>query len=92
MIVRFNKTIGEALAKVTSYKYKEREAKLLIETIIETYYEKNELFQKALLKRFFKIEDVLIKQQEKALENIQEVQKIQKEYHNKKIKHNKLKI
>src|ERR1041384_3460121 len=93
MIERFNRTIGEALAKITSYKYKEwdeilpsvllayrtmkhgttkftpfsliygRDAKLPIETIIETYYDENESFQEALLKRSFEIEDVLLKQQ-----------------------------
>ena len=44
------------------------------------------------MKRFFEIEDVLLKQQEEILENIQEAQKVQKEYHNKNIIHNKLKI
>ncbi|CAG8756720.1 15267_t:CDS:2, partial [Dentiscutata erythropus] len=58
----------------------------------KTYYKKNETFQEALLKRSFEIEDVLLKQQEKALENIQEAQKVQKEYYDKNIKHDKLKV
>ena len=44
------------------------------------------------MKRSFEIEDVLLKQQEEALENIQEAQKAQKEYYDKNVKHNKLKI
>ncbi|CAG8510818.1 4533_t:CDS:2 [Dentiscutata erythropus] len=56
------------------------------------YYEENETFQEALLKRSFEIEDVLLKQQKEALENIQEAQKVQKEYHDKNIKHDKLKV
>jgi hypothetical protein len=122
MIERFNRTIGEALAKITSYKYKEwdeilpsvllayrtmkhnttkftpfsliygRDAKLPIESIIETYYEENNSFQEALLKRIFEIEDVLLKQQEEAINNIREVQKLQKEYHDKNLRHSKLNI
>ncbi|CAG8468242.1 5528_t:CDS:2, partial [Dentiscutata erythropus] len=64
----------------------------LLQTIVETYYKKDESFQEALLKRSFEIENVLLKQQDEALENIQEVQKSQKEYHDKNIKIDKLKI
>src|SRR5260363_433084 len=69
-----------------------REAKLPIETIVESYYEEDLKFYKALLKRTFEIEDVLIKQQNKALENIQTAQQNQQKHYNKYIKHNKLKI
>ena len=68
-----------------------REAKLPIETIIETYYDEDTSFQEALLKRIFETEDLLIKQQE-AIQNIQEAQHSQKEYHDKNLKHNTLKI
>ena len=84
MIEWFNRTIGEALAKITSYKYKEwdeilpsvllayrtmkhgttkftlfsliygHEAKLPIETIVESYYEEDLLFYEALLKEHLK--------------------------------------
>ncbi|CAG8774540.1 25339_t:CDS:2, partial [Dentiscutata erythropus] len=47
-------------------------------TIVETYYKEDESFQEALLKRSFEIEDVLLKQQDEALENIQKAQKSQK--------------
>ncbi|CAG8827686.1 6059_t:CDS:1, partial [Dentiscutata erythropus] len=55
-----------------------RDTKLPIETIIETYYKEDESFQEALLKRSFEIENILLKQQDEALENIQEAQKLQK--------------
>ncbi|CAG8792136.1 13296_t:CDS:1, partial [Dentiscutata erythropus] len=48
-------------------------------------------FHEALLKRIFEIEDLLVKQQE-AIQNIQEVQHSQKEYYNKNLKYNTLKI
>ncbi|CAG8754452.1 19601_t:CDS:2, partial [Dentiscutata erythropus] len=57
----------------------------------KTYYDKDILFQETLLKRVFEIEDLFVKQQE-AIQNIQEAQYSQKEYHNKNLKHNTLKI
>ncbi|CAG8550837.1 17813_t:CDS:2 [Dentiscutata erythropus] len=48
-------------------------------------------FHEALIKRIFKIEDLLVKQQE-AIQNIQEAQHSQKEYYDKNLKHNTLKI
>jgi hypothetical protein len=58
---------------------------------VETYYNDNDL-ENSLIKRIFELEDILIKQQNEALNNIQEAQIIQKEKYDNSIKINKLKI
>ena len=122
MIERFNRTIGEAIAKINSYNFKEwdeilpsvllayrtmkhsttkftpfsliygRDAKLPIETIVETYYDEDLSFNEALIKRTFEIKDITLKQQKEAIENIKQAQQIQKAAHDKNIKNPELKI
>ena len=68
-----------------------RNTKLPIETIVETYYNDDNI-ENALIKRVFEIEDTLLKQQNEALNNIQQAQITQKDKYNNKVKVNKLHI